>query len=182
MPSPIAHTAMGYLVYRIGRTRIPQQGSRQAGSPPHLLMAAAALSMLPDLDAVLGVLMGDLGRFHNGVMHTLASGLVVALSAGSVVWLTRRSGFVAWFVMALLCFELHVILDALTNGRGVMLLWPFSSARYESPVPLFYGFHWSEGWISARHLWTLVTELGFAVCVGLAAHILPRTKRRARCA
>ena len=34
---------------------------------------------------------------------------------------------------------------------------------------LFYGLHRSDGWISIRHLWTLLTESAFALVVYVAA-------------
>ncbi len=62
-------------------------------------------------------------------------------------------------------------MDAFTIGRGVMILWPFSIDRYASPVSLFYGVHWSDGWVSVRHLWTMVTELALLAAAGLFIHL-----------
>ena len=109
-------------------------------------------------------------------MNSLVLGLVVALGVGSVIWLIQRSGFVFWFIIVLVCYEAHVMMDYFTIGRGVMALWPFSSIRYQSPVKLFYGLRWSDGWISVRHLWTLITEMGFVVFVGLIMHVLRRKR------
>jgi hypothetical protein len=53
-------------------------------------------------------------------------------------------------------------MDAATVSRGVMALWPLTETRFLAPVTIFYGLHWSDGWISIRHLWTLLTELLFA--------------------
>lgn len=167
MPSPIAHAAMGYGLYQICRPLRRQECSRHIGPVPPLLMATVGLSLLPDMDVVVGILMGDLGRFHNNVMNSLIVGLVVALGIGAVGWFRQSSGFGKWFIIALLCYETHVMMDFFTIGRGVMILWPFSSARYEPAVKLFYGLHWSDGWISVRHLWTLLTELGYVLFVGV---------------
>jgi len=175
MPSPIAHGAVGYLIYRVLEPATPKEGSRPARSLPPLLIAAVGLSLLPDVDAILGVLAGDLSRFHNNWTHSFTFGFAVALVAGGVGWVRQRSGFIGWFFIALLSYELHVIMDFFTVGRGVMALWPFSLDRYESPVKLFYGLHWSDGWISMRHAWTLVTELGF-VAAGLIVCILTKRK------
>ena len=171
MPSPIAHTMIGYVIYRIFQLRMSHGSTKQIGSLP-LLAFTIGLSLLPDLDSVIGIWMGDFWRFHNQATHSLIIGLIIALGIGAVIWLRRRSGFLCWFIIALLCYELHVIMDFFTLGRGVMLLWPFSSDRYESSVKLFYGFHWSQGWVSVMHLWTLVTELGFVVLVGFIMHFL----------
>ena len=160
MPSPIAHAAMGYVVYRAFRSWRPYEASRHVGPLPQLLVAAVGLSVLPDVDSVIGLLMGDLGRYHNNLMNSFGFGLMVALGAGTAVWLKRRSGFKRWFVLALVCYELHVLMDFLTLGRGVMLAWPLSHQRFESSVKLFYGLHWSDGLLTPKHAVTLVTEIG----------------------
>jgi hypothetical protein len=171
VPSPIAHTFMGWVVYRICRRQIAHADEGWVGPFPWLLVATTGLSILPDLDVVPGILMGDLGRFHNNVMSSLMAGLVVALGVGGFVGLSQHSGFLKWFVLTLGCYELHLIMDFFTVGRGIMLFWPFSTNRYQSPVKLFYGLRWSDGWVSVRHLWTLLTELGFVVLVGLIMHV-----------
>ncbi len=84
-----------------------------------------------------------------------------------------------WGAMILLCFELHVLMDLFTIGRGVKVLWPLSDARYSPPIKLFYGLHWSDGWLSVRHLWTLLSEAAFAAVIGAAAYGWSRRQRPA---
>jgi peptidoglycan/LPS O-acetylase OafA/YrhL len=55
-----------------------------------------------------------------------------------------------------------------------MLFWPLSAARFESPVKLFYGLHWSDGLVSVKHIWTLLNELAFALIAVLATYFLER--------
>lgn len=177
MPSPIAHSATGYLIYRIFRPRLEGQVSRKVGPWTLSLTVVVGLSLIPDLDSVFGILVGDLRQYHNNLTHSLILGFVVALSIGGVAWLKQRSGFVTWFLLSLLCYDMHVIMDYFTLGRGVMLFWPFSSSRYSSPVTLFYGVRWSDGWISLRHLWTLGTELVFIVVIMILVHGISIAKR-----
>jgi membrane-bound metal-dependent hydrolase YbcI (DUF457 family) len=120
----------------------------------------------------------DFGRYHNNGSHSLLVGLAVALGIGGLVWWIKRSGFFYWFTLVLLCYQLHVILDYFTVGRGVMLFWPLSSARFESPVKFFYGLHWSDGIVSVNHIWTLLNELGFAVLAVFVMHFLGRRMTR----
>lgn len=177
MPSPIAHAALGYFVYRTLRSRMPgEEDSRSVGPLPRLLVATVGLSLLPDVDSVVGLLAGDLGRYHNNLTNSVVFGLAVAVGVGATVWLTRRSGFKRWFAIALVCYGLHVLMDYFTLGRGVMLAWPFSLDRFEPPLKLFYGLHWSYGWTSPRHLLTPVTELGLIGFVGFMMHLLRRKK------
>ena len=174
MPSPIAHTTMGYVIHKIYWGRGPGQTQRRFSPLPGLLVLAAGLSLLPDVDSIAGLLLRDFGRYHNNGSHSLLIGLAVALVIGALAWWRKQSGFVYWFGLVLLCYQFHIILDFLTVGRGVMLFWPLSAARFESPVKLFYGLHWSDGIVSVNHIWTLLNELGFVVLAVLAMHFLEK--------
>ena len=128
-----------------------------------MLILAMGFSLLPDLDSVLGVFAQDFGRFHNNLSHSLIFGIAVSLLlAGLFSWL-EKGRFVFWFSLLLLSYELHVVMDFLTYGRGVMAFWPFTAERFISPVLLFFGLHWSEGFFSFSHIITLVTELLFSL-------------------
>lgn len=174
MPSPIAHLTAGYVLYALSRAQQPEPALGRIGPVPGLLAVTAGLSLLPDLDSVVGVLAGDFGRFHNNLTHSLLVGAAVALLFGAAMRAGRGGGFWFWFTVALAAYELHVLMDWTTYGRGVMALWPLTDARFQAPVFLFYGLHWSQGWLSVRHLWTLVTELAFAAVSVLALRRLTR--------
>ncbi len=178
MPSPIAHLTAGYVVYALGRTKSPQRELRPLGPIPGLLALTSGLSLLPDVDSVLGLLTGNFGRFHNNLTHSLLLGLGIAVTLGLLMRWLRGSGFWYWVTLAGVSYNLHVIMDWATYGRGVMALWPFSSERYLAPVTLFYGLHWSDGVLSERHLITLSTEVGFAALAWFALKRLqPRRVR-----
>jgi inner membrane protein len=141
---------------------------RQAGVFPLALVLAVVVSMLPDLDAVLGAITGDLARYHNNGTHSLIVGLGVALVAAGLLAWPKRSDFLAWFWMIFISYGMHTLLDFFTHGgRGVMLFWPLSSQRFDSPFKLFYGVRWSEGWLSIHHMWTILSEAGFVFLVFL---------------
>lgn len=174
MPSPIAHITAGYAIYRLSSAR-RYVGKRwpRLGSLPGLLLLTALLSLLPDFDFVPGLLLGDFDQFHNTISNSLLVGIVVALLFASFLWLVQgRTHFAAWFSLTLLCYESHVLMDYFTIGRGVMLLWPFSTARYKPAVNLFYGLHRSSGWLTIHHLWTVFTELAFAILVIVAVNVI----------
>ena len=176
MPSPLAHSMAGYVIYRLYRPWLPEPDSKRLGPIPLLLLVTIGLSMLPDLDSVAGILMGDFGRFHNNMTHSLLVGLIVALGVGSVGWVKQRADFFHWFILTLLCYEFHVMMDFLTTGRGVMAFWPFSSDRFLSPVAIFYGLHWSNGVFSVKHLWTLFTESALVLPLALTIRFLTSPK------
>jgi membrane-bound metal-dependent hydrolase YbcI (DUF457 family) len=154
MPSPIAHVAAGIAVHTVLR-RHRRQPERSWG----LLSACIGLSMLPDLDALVGIALGNFGRYHNNFAGSPLFGVMVALVA-AILWraIGRGSAREA-ALLTLVCYQLHVWMDFFTVSRGVMLLWPFTDARFHPPVHLFYGVRWSDGLISARHLITVGTEL-----------------------
>lgn len=91
--------------------------------------------MLLDLDVAglgFGVAYGsDFG--HRGFTHSLAFAAVVAL-LGALAHKRLRSGFALAFGFLFLATASRGILDTFTNGgRGVALLWPFSSERFFAP-------------------------------------------------
>ncbi len=202
MPSPIAHAAIGYVIYRLAvrensrvgvfphrgdaenarergeaSTRVdraaprsnPDSGARPAlkalASPGALLLLASVLfSLLPDFDALPGLVFGEMYRFHNQFSHSLLVGLGAALAAGLLTALFAGRQW-AWsvFLVALLGYEMHILADLFTyESRGVMLFWPLTPERFTAPVKLFYGVRWSEGVFSPLHLITLTSELVFS--------------------
>jgi inner membrane protein len=100
-----------------------------------LLMAGVAVSMLPDMD-VIGFQFGvayDSNFGHRGFTHSLLFAAVVALLA-TCVWRQLQSTPWKSFLFVFIAAASHGILDSFTNGgRGVALLWPFSSERFFAP-------------------------------------------------
>lgn len=187
MPSPIAHGAAAYLLYRaVRRSNPPHQPlspSQQTSNPRpfHVWLLAelglfggiVLLSLLPDLDVLPGILANDLGRFHNNRSHSFFLGALIAPLVGGAMWALQRSNFRRLTTIAFVAYSLHLVMDYFTVGRGVMLWWPFSADRLTSPMPLFHGVRWSEGWWSANHGWTLLNELGWTALVLIAVHCRP---------
>lgn len=167
MPSPLAHAAVGYAVYEIFRQRRLAPGNEGAVATAKRFVLVAMLTMLPDLDSIVGLLTGNFGRFHNNATHSLFVGLVAAAIVGLLMSRAQLARFARWFLLTFLLYELHVIMDYFTIGRGVMAFWPFTAERYLAPVSLFYGFHWSDGLLSVSHLWTIVTETAFSAALFL---------------
>lgn len=163
---------MGYAIHKVCQTRRPGRGLGRLGRFPGLLVVAVGLSLLPDVDSMAGIVLRDFGRYHNSGSHSLLIALAVAVALGGLVWGVGRSGFLHAYVLVLVCYGFHIVLDYFTVGRGVMLLWPLSSARFQAQVKLFYGLHWSDGLLSIRHLWALLSELVFAALVALSTHVI----------
>jgi len=160
MPSPIAHIAAGVAIYRLRPRRGASHDHRL-----RLLGACIGLSLLPDLDAAVGIALGNLGRYHNNLAGSPAFGALVALAVAGGVSLVRRGWARPALTLTFVCYEVHVLMDFLTFGRGVMLLWPLSTERFAPPFHLFFGLRWSHGLASTLHVVTIVTELLFAVAL-----------------
>jgi membrane-bound metal-dependent hydrolase YbcI (DUF457 family) len=176
MPSPISHIAAGVIIYRSLPAEERQKGLRKFFGMPILLIVILGVSLLPDVDAVLGIITGDMGRYHNQATNSLFSGLAVALILGFLLRWWFGAKFLAAFGLVFTSYAVHLLLDMLTHGRGIMLLWPFSSERFISPVLLFYGLRWSHGLWSISHLWTFVSEIGFWGIVFGLAHLYQKRR------
>ena len=178
MPSPIAHITAGFI---IGSAMVPAMASTSTrGLPRQYLLpisVSLAASMMPDLDSTVGVATGQFAKYHNNLTHSLIVGMMVA--PVFALFVARRSGtaWFRWLAVVWIAYAVHVIMDYFTIGRGVMMFWPLTSARFRAPISLFYGFHWSDGLVSSRHLTTLWTELAFAV-FGLGIAYLVMWRRR----
>ena len=156
MPSPLAHAAAGYALYRI--LRVPD------AAEPRLLRATIAFSLLPDADSLVGLAGRDFLRYHNNISHSLGFVVGAGLLAG-MLFGRGQERFWRWFSAGSLAYGFHLSLDYWATRRGLLLLWPFSSRRFISPAKLFYGFQWGRGIWSMTHVWTLLTELLFSLAL-----------------
>lgn len=168
---------MGYVIYRFFKNRVPENLNKREASLPLVLILAVGFSLLPDFDSVAGVLVGNFGRFHNNITHSLVVGVLVALTFAIITRTIVKSGFWIWFGIFTLGYSLHILTDFLTFGeRGIMLFWPLSHERFVSPVKLFYGVRWSADLLSPVHLNTLLNEFAFAFLVGVILLIMGRKR------
>ena len=99
----------------------------------------AGLALLPDADVLLVALGAcDAGACgHRGASHSLpvavGIGLLGVLAARRLGWPALRTFLATSFAVAS-----HAVLDVLgAGGRGLPLLWPFSDARFTSPIRIF---------------------------------------------
>ncbi len=168
MPSPIAHVTIGYCLYRllcrVGWT-YPQ--SRPQWASIFLLMTFIFFSLLPDSDSVLGILSRQFGRFHNQFSHSLFFWMLPSLLVAGMVNFMGHNRRIA-FLCGTLCLAscvIHILMDSVCHGRGVMLFWPLTSQRFSTAILLFNGVRWSDGLWSLRHIPTLINEFLFAAVI-----------------
>lgn len=177
MPSPLAHAAAAYAVHLLMKDRLDGTELPSVGPIPPTLTAAIGFSFLPDIDSAIGFATGNFGRFHNNLTHSILVGVAASLLFALSVQRWRKASFTGWFLLALLAYLGHIFMDASSISRGVMAFWPFTTERFLSPVTLFYGLHWSDGWLSARHLWTFFTEALFAVVLVVIVRLFGARRR-----
>jgi membrane-bound metal-dependent hydrolase YbcI (DUF457 family) len=154
MPSPYAHflAATALASPYLAKGKLDREKIEKAAT---LLV----FSILPDLDAVPGILMGDLPAYHNQISHSIGFGFSICLLYALLrQCLPKAAPFLHLFSLACAAYGLHLFMDWLTWGRGVMLFWPLSSHRFSPPVHLFYGLRHSEGLLSRQHGITFATE------------------------
>jgi inner membrane protein len=168
---------VGYVIYRFFKNHVPGKFKRAGASLLLVLIFAIGFSLLPDFDSVAGILAGNFGRYHNNITHSLVAGVLVAFAFAIAAKMIIKSGFWFWFAIFALGYSLHILMDFLTFGeRGIMLFWPLSLERFESPVKLFYGVRWSADLLSPVHLNTLVNEFVFVFLVGVILLIIERKR------
>ncbi len=172
MPSPVGHALAGAAAgwALAGRPRGIGRDARYRTIWRHGAVFAA-LGMLPDLDLLLPL-------EHRAASHSLTAAFVAGLVAAA---LTGRGRF---GIAAGTAYATHVLLDWLGTDTsapfGVMALWPFSHAYYESTLHLFHAISRRFG---TWHFWihnarALAREL--LILVPPAALALWRRRSQAR--
>lgn len=118
----ITHALSGVVMAKAG---LAQRYGR--GTTLFLVVAAS----LPDIDAALGLFVDDAYLYRRGFTHSVVGLPLLALGAAAVMRLfTKAIPFAALLAMGLAAMVVHVLLDLL-NSYGVMVLFPFSTHRFE---------------------------------------------------
>lgn len=138
MTTPVGHTLFAFII----NLTAPRKGRKESLLLFGVLVLAA---LVPDFD-YFPVLWGDFtlaNLNHQGFTHSVFFALLASVALAYVAsWLgcgkpARLFPFVFSASLS------HLLLDYLTfDGRdpvGIMLLWPFSDARFNSPVSVFGG-------------------------------------------
>ena len=128
MPTPIGHSLGGIAAGWLTVAGVSGRGHRAVAA---CVLAAAGAA--PDLDLIVGI--------HRGPAHSVGAAAI----AGAIAWaFARAKGLrspVRWGLAIALAWGSHVLLDWLgtdtTPPIGVMALWPFSRASYESDLHVF---------------------------------------------
>ena len=95
-----------------------------------MLVAAAFLAIVPDLDFFLVWVLRMGPGWHRGFAHSIAFSVAVAALAAIALGLQWRRAFPVLFA----AMASHCLMDALTSklAPGVEFFWPLSSRRYSA--------------------------------------------------
>lgn len=119
MPFPPAHMLVGAALAEVARSTM-----RRPPPPAAVWAVGAALAVLPDVDIMLGILMGRGGTLHGTFTHSVAAVAVWALIGHAL-------GGWRWGVIAGAAYGSHLLVDLLDESgpTNLMLGWPFTGAR-----------------------------------------------------
>lgn len=121
---------------------------------------AGPCGLRANLDALPGIVLGEIGRFHHGITHSLPvaalAGAAVLLASGL---LSRR--WPAYLAAVLfLVYASHLLLDFFTLDTGapygIPLFWPFSHETYQSHWPVLPNVQHTSGPLLSTHNLLLV--------------------------
>lgn len=139
-------------------------------------MLAALLA--PDLDALPALLSGEpITGFHNRGSHSLLAAAILAIPFTLICSLLAGGNWKFFWLIGFLAGLSHVVIDALTFGRGVQLLWPFTDARYGGHFYVLYGVRHSVKAPLGSHVLTVVNDLAFAALLWMTVHWTQHRKR-----
>lgn len=157
MPSPIAHSVTGYVLFKLFRLKYsPALRAQWVPLASAIFMANAA-----DLDFVAQLLLNT--NLHRGMTHSVGFTLGASVLVTVLGYRVMRSPAAHLFLLTGMIYSSHLLLDFFTaGGRGLQLFWPFTSAFFQSPIPLFPAVHYSEGLFYWRHLFFITWELLYA--------------------
>lgn len=160
MPSPIAHSISGYVVYKLWPKKGSLAFSRKTSNL--WLLYAVFVSNVPDLDLIFQLFSED--KVHRGFTHSITATLVIGLCTGLLGFIFWKSCWKQLLLLTLIVYSLHLGLDAVTfGGAGMKLLWPLSEHYYRFPFSLFPPVHHSRGFIDLSHLVFLTYEFAYTV-------------------
>lgn len=135
MAFPPAHILVG-----AGVAEVVRAGQRR---PPGRMLAwsvGAVLAASPDVDIVLGILLGRGGEYHGTFTHSLT----LTVAVGAVAWML--AGW-RWGVLAGATYLSHLLVDLLDDrGRtNVLLLWPFTDEQPYAIARIFPPVAFAQG-------------------------------------
>ena len=129
MPSPVGHAlgglACGWMVRGSGFGRT-ETGRREA-------LAFGALGVLADIDLLFGI--------HSGPTHGIGAAVLIGSLASFGLHAPEARNRLVLALACIAAYASHTLLDWVGTDTsapiGIMALWPFTTAYYESNLHIF---------------------------------------------
>ncbi len=138
MPSPIAHSLMGYLICRVTIKSFK-------GQKWYIILLCIFIANIPDLDFLPGLFVGSASRYHHGISHSIGFSLLFAFGCYFILGLLKQDHMKRSVITVFSLYFSHVVLDFLTKvpdkPYGELFLWPFSNKYYMAPFSFFPVIH-----------------------------------------
>ena len=184
MPSPVAHSLIGFSLFLLTTRKVKPVSLHHLMPWRNRILVFIILANLPDIDFLISWLTtGNANLLHNGWTHTLLFAIIVAPIIATISRLEAtylKSNLLISGVVAT-----HVVMDFFTGpvlgfskSYGIPILAPISTERLQSPVSLFVGpKHQTLDQIFSLHNWGWVS---FEALVLAPVVLLIIMKRRAK--
>ena len=165
MPSPIAHSISGYVIFKLfiiknKKFRLIIKGLNK----PLTIFLAIFVANAADLDFIVQLIIDE--KFHRGLTHSLFFALLFSFIMSIIARLSTKNTtiFKQLFRLCLLLYGSHLLLDFFTvGGDGMQILWPFNHDFYKSTTPIFPSVHHDKEIFDPIHTTFITFELVYSV-------------------
>jgi inner membrane protein len=149
-------------------------------------MLCMAAAVMPDLDFLPGLILGQPALYHQGISHSIGFAIGVGLSMAWTCCFRGQSFLLVWGLFSL-AYCSHLILDLfgpdLRPPYGIPLLWPISNHYYLASVSVFLGVRHADvtsatntEWLSAildvHNLTAIAFEVGIVLPLILVVRLI----------
>jgi len=166
MATPVGHSLVAGMFYLEWNNKKEHNLS--------LMLFCFLFSNGPDLDFLPGIFIGNPGRFHHGLSHSLAFGVLITFITCIILKSLKyfcSYSFSRLAFMGCLLYISHLLLDLITLDDffpyGIQALWPFVSEYITPPFYVFSnvarssldaGFHKILHEVILHNMWVALDE------------------------
>lgn len=139
MPSPVGHM--------LGGAAVLLAGTRKESRSRLILGITLFASIVPDLDFLPGILIGNMGAFHHGISHSLTFAVLFGAITFLFVMQVEKAVALQAAMLATGSYVGHILLDfvGVNEGtQGVPILWPLYDEKFGYTLGLFGHFRWGD--------------------------------------